>query len=225
MSVLDLAIIYLACGAPLSMHYFFAQRHKPTGYFIVVGTAVTLFWPVAAVTLLVNALSLRPNRMIGPHTAVVDRELDAIRTKIENIAFKNGNATSVFEFREVFSRYAGLIKASKIANAATEINEIFRLSSHANAQLATRCLNRNAANRLASHANHARRDFIDFAGSIPERQKSTVMVLLSETAVLLDDEQTIGDLRRLGERSRRPNRTDLRRPDQGVEGRIHATLN
>lgn len=196
------------------MHYFFAARRKSTSYFVLGGVVVTLFWPIAAISFFLIASSARAKGITDSLTEHDNATLDTLRIKIETLAFKHKDATSVFEFREVFSRYSGLTQASQVGTAETKTSEIFRLSQHANAQLATRCLNRNAAAHLLCHVDHARRDFIELASTIAQSENAKVLQLLTETAAVLGDDQTIGHLQRLDDGSRRTNSSDLKTPSQ-----------
>lgn len=197
MTFIDLAIIYLACGAPLSMHYFFGLRGKPTVYFIVRGIAATLFWPVAAVLFLTNSLRRSEARAFDEEVKQLNHRLDALRSDIESFAFADGNAASAFEFREVFGRYTGLVQAVS-GNADDALGrEIFQLSGHSNTKLATRCLNRTAAIRLSAHANAARFDFVELIAYLSNDFAREILLVAVETAELIGDEQTVYRLRAL----------------------------
>ena len=197
MTFIDLAIIYLACGAPLSMHYFFGLRGKPTVYFIVRGIAVTLFWPVAAALLLTNSLRRGEAPALDEEAKQLDLRLDALRSDIESVAFANSNAASAFEFREVFGRYTGLVRAALGDASDASGREIFQLAGHTNTKLATRCLNRTAAVRLSAHANAARIDFVELIASLSQGLDPKISSAAVETAALIGDERTVSRLRAL----------------------------
>ena len=225
MTYVDLAIIYLACGAPLSMHYFFGLRGKLTVYFVARGILATLFWPVGVVSLLVNASRDRAKRVSASHLSDTDTRLDAIRIKIENLVFKNENAASVFEFREVFARYTGLIQAANTCELETDICEIFRLSGHSNVRLATRCSNRNSYLLLLSHAENSRMDFIALIDSVSLTISSAVNDAAIQAADLLGDHQTVLRLGELSENATRSNVEKVKNFGISVSKRTHVTQN
>lgn len=196
MTFIDLAIIYLACGAPLSMHYFFAASRKPNFYFAARIVLVSLFWPIAAFLLVHKVRTpLVSGSQIGQND--LDRRLDSLRVKIERSAFTDETAASVFEFRELFARYTGLAQAANARNSATTVNELFNLSSHQQGDLATICLERKAKNRLLDHADAASEDLVSFISASSIYSDNALLSSATSLAELLGDRQTASRLREL----------------------------
>ena len=196
MTSIDLAIIYLACGAPLSMHYFFAASRNPNFYFAARIVLVSLFWPIAAFLLVQRVRTqLVSGSQIGQTD--LDRRLDSLRVKIERSAFTDETAASVFEFRELFARYTGLAQAAHVQNSPTTVNELFRLSSHEQGDLATICYERKAMNRLLNHADAASEDLVSFISASSIYSDSTLLSSATSLAELLGDRQTVSRLRDL----------------------------
>lgn len=189
------------------MHYFFGLRGKPTPYFIALGILATLFWPVRIVSLLRDASRDRAKNASTPTITETDILLDSIRVKIETVAFHNENTSSVFEFREIFTRYTGLVQAASAIELETDVSEIFRLSEHSNGQLATRCINRASSLKLVRHADDARTELIALIKSFSKECSSALAELVEEAGVLLDDQVTIA---RIYESSRRRNTSNSR---------------
>lgn len=186
MTFVDLAIIYLACGAPLSMHYFFAADRKPALLFAARIVLVSLCWPVAVFLLIRDVRERHLDRQQTGQNEL-DRLLDPIRVEIENLAFDGEIAATVFEFRELFARYTGLVQAANAEASNAGENELFKLSSHSNGDLATLCLERKAKNRLLIHAESAREDLVSF---ISAAMISADQRLLKSATILAE---TLGD--------------------------------
>ncbi len=196
MTFIDFAIIYLACGAPLSMHYFFAASRKPAIYFAARIVLVSLFWPIAAFLLIKGIRTqLVSGSQIGQND--LERRLDTLRLKIERSAFSDETAASVFEFRELFARYTGLAQAANAKNSAATVNELFKLSSHGQGDIATICLERKAKNRLLDHADAASDDLVKFISASSIYSDSTLLSSATSLAELLGDRQTASRLREL----------------------------
>jgi len=196
MTFIDLAIIYLACGAPLSMHYFFGASGKRNLYFAIKVVLVALVWPVAAF-LLIRDLTRSRIAVSHPGQNDFDRRLDSIRVAIEHSAFADENATAVFEFRELFARYTGLAQAASTSDSLSPENELFKLSSHARGDLATVCLERKAKNRLLVHADAASEDFVCFLALANVDADPGLISSATDLAQALDDRKTLSRLRRL----------------------------
>ncbi len=196
MTFIDLAIIYLACGAPLSMHYFFAASRKPDFYFAAKIVLVALVWPVAAF-LLIKSLRKPLAGVILSGNSEIDRKLDSLRLELEQAAFSDETASSVFEFRELFARYTGLARTALVDAGQDTSNELFLLSGHKNTGLASRCLGRKSSNRLTIHANAAREDFVESIAALSIGAERDVVQTASEVAGLVGDVRTDGMLREL----------------------------
>ena len=194
MTFIDIAIIYLACGAPLSMHYFFAATRKLNLHFAAQIVLVAVFWPIAAFLLVQTVRKQRVfTSQIGQND--LDRRLDLFRIEIERSTFTDETAASVFEFRELFARYTGLAQAANARHAVPR-HELFKLSSHEQIDLASICLERKARNRLLIHADAASEDLVSFIAASGIDAVCGTLPIARAMAELLNDHLTVT---RLGE--------------------------
>lgn len=133
------AVLYFACGFPVAM--YLVTRRRPT---VAKLFAWSLFWPVFAVMLLF--------RLIFPSNEMREDarrlRIERIAAEIERSAFDGEPMAAVFEFREVFYRYAGLVEATV-------------LPQHDLKDVHERCLARNNRQKLAFHVANARDEFVD----------------------------------------------------------------
>lgn len=196
MTFLDLTIIYLACGAPLSMHYIFSARREPEFYFAAKVVLVALGWPVAAF-LLIKSLRKPLEGILLSGSDEIDRKLDSLRLELEQAAFTDETASSLFEFRELFARYTGLARSSVVDAGQDPANELFLLSGHENGDLASRCLGRRASRRLKVHANAAREDFVESIAASRIGAEQDLVPTAAAVAGLVGDARTVGLLHEL----------------------------
>jgi hypothetical protein len=157
------AIIYFACGFPIAM--YLVIRRRPTFARLVVWS---LFWPVFAAVLLFRLIRPTPEMRENARRLRVER----IAAEIEREAFNGESMAEVFEFREVFYRYAGLAEA-----ASTTPPELTDLHE--------RCLSRNNRVKLAFHAAEARDEFVSLTREFPARSRQYAIDL----AELLGDRE------------------------------------
>ena len=186
------AVLYFACGFPVAM--YLVTRRRPTFAKL---TIWSLFWPVFAFSLLV--------RLVKPTAEMRENarrlRIERIAAAIEREAFDGGSMANVFEFREVFYRYAGLALA-----AATPVRGI--------ADLHERCLERNNRYKLAAHAASAREEIINAVAAIAADRRRAATRNTIELARLVDDADA---LRRLSEMlSDQPNVLPMRRVDTSI---------
>lgn len=204
MNIFDAIIIYLACGAPFGVYHFLHHREKvDMGPLTLKALLEWVIWPASAVKMIGGSrlFSGRSKTNFDPLSeldAGQDEKVCEIQKSLEQVFFQGSGpaAISIYAFREVFDRYAGLslaLRAGDNAPSATQA-EIFRAADHGNVELAAICLNRRNRSLLVTHHTRARENFIDtldrLAGSPSER--TDTWILVNELAVVLDDIGAIG---------------------------------
>lgn len=98
-------------------------------------------------------------------------QIERIAAEIERDAFGGEAMAAVFEFREVFYRYAGLAEAASTPpSGLTDLHE--------------RCLARNNRVKLAFHAGEARNEFVAMVREFPadaRRHATALTELVGDT--------------------------------------------
>lgn len=202
-NIFDAIIIYFACGAPFGVYYFLMNRDRlPAGRLTLRSLLEWIIWPASAVKMIG-----RTNFVAGRTKANFDSlpELDAetdekvgeIQKSLEQMFYRDGAASkiSIYMFREVFDRYAGLSLALGVMDKAEETPEaaIFRLANHRDVTLASICLKRRNRSLLVAHHKQAREDFIDTVDRLAEsaKERTDTWISINELAVILDDIEAI----------------------------------
>ena len=187
MNVTDLIIIYLACGSPFGVYQITKrQDEQPTTKWLVV-LASFLLWPGFTAAIIIDRVVSK-----NDGTEKVSR-IEHFRTGIERAAFDGGATSSLFEFREVFYRFTGLIEAANSGQTNRMTNELFEVSGHANKSLASKCLVRRNREKLVYHQTQARNEFVDIIAEMANnesRREEITSIALELTAYLKDDTAT-----------------------------------
>lgn len=192
MSITDLMIIYLACGSPFGVYYFTSLRDDPSPSSILIVLFRFLVWPVSMIALLRMSLFSATESV----EAILDKKISNIRTELEDIAFSGAAASSIFDLREIFSRYTGLTRELKVNGSMKPMNEILVISGHENQALAAACLNRRNRERLMFHQTQARNDFVDLVSNLANGSPKgdRIAGLAMALAELLNDPKSAEDL-------------------------------
>lgn len=186
--LINLIIIYFACGSPIGVYRVTRATHRRLpGQAAAVG-AYFILWPIFATAILRrllndNAKSLRSD---------LERKLGSIRGKIETLAFAGSPALSVFELREVFSRYTGLTLALNSVGTVFSSNELFTIARHGNAALASACMDRRTRRRLSFHQSRSRLEFVALLAAISrsEPNRKEIIGCAVQVADLLNDKES-----------------------------------
>ena len=182
MKLIDLLVIYFACGAPFGV-YQITAAHSLTERAALHVFLRICFWPIFAGSTLIRWLST------GKHSSRsdLDRRIDGIRAEIENLVFGNDSVSSIFDFREILHRYAGLSEAANAGVASA--NEIFKLSNNERTDVAAACLARKNQRKLSFHQSLARDEFVDMISELANADKR-ILALAVELANSVNDPKT-----------------------------------
>lgn len=171
MTLSDFIIIYLAIGAPFGVHYFLrhrAEKNKSASVFLR-SVCIALAWIPRLFQLVTR---YRRERFV-PETdenAENERKISELQKSLCAdflSAVKNPSTKmTLFEYREVLERYAGLTQAAREADenadAAPHEGEIFRIGKQNDEELkiSAQVVHRQNVFKLRRHQIAARADFM-----------------------------------------------------------------
>ncbi len=215
MNFLELSIIYLACGAPFGVYYYFQQREtqqlwQRSPELWAKSFLVMLFWiPFAAKLLkdlLLRKFSQAANNQISSTNPSNTNSFDNFERKFAQLLLEENTEVSIFEFRESFQRYTGLTQEvfTKTQNNPVEINPFFEVTNHENSQLATVCLNRRNRLQLETHHKLARKDFLQLLEKLNSMliDKEKLSVIAFQFARIIDDFEFSNEISQIFEGSK-----------------------
>ncbi len=205
MSLVELIIIYLACGAPFAVFHATSLRSDSRSRWLVF-LASLIGWPVFAAMLV--------TRRVRIPVAVPDAEIEQLRVKMESAAFPDNEIQGVFDFRETFYRFVGLSNAVNEPEPDRPGADLFEIGG-GGGQTPARCLARRNRIRLHRHYLKARREFMS---SLAQRADENLSSLASELAVHLGDPLERGELSR--STNVQSERSDYRATAQGKASHV-----
>ncbi len=174
MNLIDLIIIYLACGAPFGVYFYLQNRvRSKSNYLWLKTTLAFVFWISFAVLIIRKSKSFK--KLFIPDfnkkrltDGWIEEKLYLIQKAIEKIIFESNLEMSLFEFRQTIERYVGLtlsLKSNNV-NVTEQEKEIFRAGEIKNIEIASICLQRRNRKRLIFHQTRARQDFLQITKSL-----------------------------------------------------------
>ncbi len=200
MNAFEIFILYLSCGAPFGVYFFFQHRKNSRRAPLILKSFLTVFVWIPYALRLLNAnvtkkLSVpKSSATSEPDSGFLRKRLDEIEKRMLQILVGSRAEVSVFEFREVFQRYAGLTLAAMQRAAADEVGEneraVFKIANHANAELGAKCLHRRNRLRLEFHQRLASRDFLKLLAKFSFFEAQKLRAAALEFVTLLDDGET-----------------------------------
>lgn len=168
MNITDFFIIYLACGAPCGVYFFLQNRKKLDSKALWLKSFVTVFvWIPYACVLLFDFIAKRKQARLSQEKSAFETGLLVIQKQLIQLHLNSPDKISLFEFREILERYAGLtIACNTIDSSNPAESEIFRIAIRENSQIGVACLNRRNRERLIFHQKMAREDFLQVISAL-----------------------------------------------------------
>lgn len=174
MNIYDWLIIYLACGAPFGVYYFFQNRRalKPKSIWLKT-VLIFLFWLPFAIRLFLENRNLKNIfDKQGDLDSKIEKNLLPLRKNLETTIIslipqrdENIPSPTIFEIREILERYTGLtLSLQNEYNFLRSGNDFYKISNHKTPRLAEICSARRNRQRLFFHQTEARRDFLNLIG-------------------------------------------------------------
>lgn len=136
MTIADLIVVYLSCGAPFGVLVFLSRHSRPTIRTIAQSVLAAIFWPLVAVSWIHRRLLLRQQGQRSTYLPLPKR--------------------AIFSQDPLFAEYETLTRAMLDARTAESClsAELFELAGNANPLLAAVCSERKR-NRLLEHRQAA----------------------------------------------------------------------
>jgi hypothetical protein len=201
MNLVDLLIIYLTCGAPFGVYYFFQTRNYSASLKLIFQSIlIALFWIPYAIQLLHSFVTKRFRSNEFAENNQMDSAINEIERKFAQILHEENSEISVYEFRETFERYQGLTKAASTEVFETDA-ELYHITNHENKNLASEILSRRNRSRLNAHHILARKDFLRMIEKIDSTfsAKKKIRTLAFDFVKILNDVEAQKQLHKIFE--------------------------
>lgn len=153
MNILDLVIVYLACGMPFAV-YRVALSASGATETAIAGIRAGFLWPLDGGRAAVKRLRSVSRTLSRPR-------IEIIRSEMEELLAKEMPQFGRFQFREVFDRYSGLARALN-SEPASHVRAISHLAVGQRAPAAEACLRRVSNAKIDRHTESARRELIEY---------------------------------------------------------------
>ena len=158
MNLLDFIIVYLACGTPFAV-YRIVLSEESAFETAIRSVLAALLWPIDGGKAAIKRLRSASRTLAKPR-------LENLRAEMEQILAANIPDFRRFEFREVFDRYVGLIRASD-SSSPTTFTELANISGRELTAAGAACLHRASRVRVMRHASGARIELIEYIAAFP----------------------------------------------------------
>lgn len=203
MSLIEIIIIYLTCGAPFGVYYFYQKReYSNSPRFWLSSFLAMIFWIPYSIRLLHTFVNKKLINHEFAEKSISDSIIDNFEKKFTQLLLEEKIDISLFEFRETFERYVGLTNEIFVSSSESEA-ELYQITNHENKLLATKLLNRHNRLRLNEHQTIARKDFlrmiIKIDSSISEKEK--VRTLAKDFVKLIKDVEAQSELHKIFQNS------------------------
>jgi len=194
MLVLDVLIIYFACGSPFAAHAFLCRR-KFTGFVHVLSSfAAILYWPVLVPAFIRRAVSDKKSESGSIQTQTLEPHIHNLQLQLIHKAFTALSHDEALEFREVVQRYVALSMELYRDERSVGRSELFELTEHPDPITANACLARRNRQKLEVHQTRARILFIEIVEALCFEGCPEVADLAVQLAAGIGDESAAAEI-------------------------------
>ncbi len=160
--LLNLLVIHFAFGSPFGVYQITRGGSVRSTRSAAKVAAHFVLWPIFALTFIRSWLTDTRKRTENS----LEQKIANIRSQIESLAYRENSTASVFEFREVFSRFTGLTMALVQGGKDADSKELLKITGHKNISLTAACLNRRNRQRLLFQQKRARNEFVEMISAL-----------------------------------------------------------
>jgi hypothetical protein len=196
MTILEIVIIYLACGSPFAVGRLL-RKEKYFGLQNVLSSIGSLFgWPLLVPDIarhILNRPAIDEDYSLDGHSP--DSDLSEIRKSLEKEWFGAFGETDLIRFREELERYVNISLAiSRAEQASSPEFELFDISSHADSEVGKTCLSRRNKQKLEVHQTASRTSFVEAVFRLDKAGNDLALDAAEELAELIGDQECVAEL-------------------------------
>ena len=167
MNLIDVFIIYLSCGAPVGVYFYFQNRRRLFSKQLWLKTVLNfVFWIPFFLQIIQRSKTVenlfKTKTEFGLDSSKKALKLGLLQKRLEKALIENRVQFSIYEFREVFERFVGLslVLPDSNKNVGAHEREIFLIENRKTSEIAARCFHRRNLKRLSFHQTEAEKDFL-----------------------------------------------------------------
>jgi len=190
-NILDLAIIYLACGAPFAVNYSFRADDTFGFVELVKSFGVGVAWPYFALMMLYTSITA-PKKHSADELAA-RRVIESVRHKLESHIASSMRPNEIFEFRDAVMRYAGLKVAEQMPTGNAPEMEFIAITYPQPNAAAAAIFERKHKARIEFHSYLAGCEFVDTINALSHHKG--LAAAAAQIAEDLDDNATADIIR------------------------------
>lgn len=194
-------VIHFAFGSPFGVYQIARGGSLRSARSAAAVGAYFLLWPIFAAAFISKWLSQNEFQRLSPtqkNPNITPEELVAsIQTQLEAKLFTDGSTSSIFEFREIVSRFSGLSLVLFNGEPANWPKELLSITGHKNISAASACVERRNQHRIFLHQCRARKEFVDLIFQLcaarPQDEPGIALLAL-QIANAIDDKKAAAQI-------------------------------
>lgn len=194
MLILDVFVIYLACGAPFAVAAFLKPQ-QPTGFIdVLTSFGTVIYWPVLLPSAIRRVAYLRVSTMYSPEMPQADSSESRLRAMLAahwSAAFGNDGLVT---FRDSLERYAALCRELQGVPMPDGENELGSIAGHPDPELNSVCQERRNRRKLELHRTYARSEFIESVDQLALAGRSEAVTVARRLSEAVGDDEALAEL-------------------------------
>ena len=194
MLILDIFVIYLACGAPFAAARFLRREAQSGLGHVLTSFGAFMYWPVLLPSFIRRMSGSGVSQMNSPNYARSDSTESRLRSVLVDEWSMAFGTVELVTFRNILERYAALSIELQAGRVSAGVNELSSIAGHPDPELHYVCLMRRNRERLALNRTNARSEFIESVDRLASVGGFEIMRIAWELAEAVGDDEALAEL-------------------------------
>ncbi|HYJ90706.1 MAG TPA: hypothetical protein VEV84_05310 [Pyrinomonadaceae bacterium] len=187
MLILDLLIIYLACGSPFAVSRLLKEETYYSLPDVLSSVAVMFYWPFLIPQIIKRVYRQRSN-IYSSTEDDVDSRVNELQEKLEQEWCAAFTSERLNVFRDTLLRYIRISLELNVDPASDDNSELLIVAGHTDADVGDACLERRNRKKLELHQTSSRIELIEAIDSLISAGRYRALDLAIQLTEVVGDE-------------------------------------
>jgi len=194
MLILDIFVIYLACGAPFAVAAFLKRQTRANFADVLTSFGTVIYWPVLIPSAIRRVAYSRSSTMYSPESAQADSSESRLRTALVAQWSAAFGTDGLVAFRGNLERYTALCRELQGVSLPAGENELSSIVGHPNPELNALCQVRRNRRKLELHRTYARSEFIESIDRLASSGRFEAVTIARKLSEDVGDDEALVEL-------------------------------
>ena len=194
MLILDIFVIYLACGAPFAVAAFLKPETRSGLHHVLTSFGSLVYWPLLLPSLIPRTREAGVSKMNSRNDSGVDSTEALLRAALVDHWLTAFGTVDLVAFRDSLERYSALSRELQAGQVPAAENELSSIAGHPDPELSQICQVRRNRRKLELHRTYARSEFIESVDRLVLARQLEAPSVARKLSQAVGDDEALAEL-------------------------------